>query len=252
MAILGLERHPAAACFQELNDAVEAMGYPRRIVFNAHAFPDLARPEDIVYNLENVGVQIHPRSWRGREYVFDFSARNVSRYGESPERWIDLAGRPPIVFHVPVGFHPSMVRFERKPPYWDVVFCGEVNPRRRKVLEELQARGLTVRVVPHGVYGKARDEIIARARLALNMLYYENGVFPVLRSAHCVANGVPCLAEDAPEAPEWNTWTVPYADLVDSAVTVLRHYDVDDYDVTEARERFQASPFTLPAVWSSS
>ncbi len=185
--ILGRGVHPQSACFDEIDAAVRAMT-DRVVCFNAHAF-----------NLENFS-QIKPEvldRWADHE-VWDFSARNAALYGAK---------------HVPVGWHPSMERFERAPVQdIDVVFSGCINTRRMKVLEDLADRGLKVVVVPPGIYGAHRDGILARARLALNMLFYEDGVFPALRVAHLVANRVPVLSERCPEMWNWVSHT-PYENL---------------------------------------
>ena len=183
--ILGIDRHPQAECFREIDDAVRAMT-DRNVVFNAHSFD--APLGSIVWNLENVPIQVpDPRErWGGHE-VWDGFASNAKQYGAK---------------YVAIGYHPSMQRFCRADTLdIDVVFAGCINERRAKVLQELADRGLNVVVLAPGVYGAERDAVFARARLAINMQYYESGNYPTLRAAHLVANKVPMLSERAPEMP---------------------------------------------------
>ena len=212
--ILGRDRHPASACFDELNAAVEALlpAGAATVCFNAHVFPDRLPAGAIVYNLENVGIQVSAEAFPGHE-VWDFSRRNVDAWRE--------AGRVASeVRHVPVAFHPSMQRFEMRP--WeertiDVVFAGALNARRSQLIDDLRARRLNVAHIPHGVYGAQRDAVLARSKLALNPLFYERGMFPSLRACHAIANHLPVLSERAPEMPEWCLLASPYEEIVGAA-----------------------------------
>ena len=244
--ILGRERHVHAACFTELDAAVADLAGGRTVALNAHAFPHEVPIGAVVYNLENVGIQVgaSPLAFLGHE-LWDFSRRNV-------EAW-HAAGR--AVAHVPVGYHPSMERFRRLPAEaceHDVVFTGAMNDRRRAVLDALRQRGLRVAVVPYDLYGAQRDQILSRSRMALNMLYYEEGTHPVLRTAHLVANGVPVLCEHAPEAPTWALLQCAYGDLVERCAELLgRRREVLDHLADSSYVALRMHPMTLPIGPSS-
>ncbi len=238
--IVGRATQTFSQCFVELDDAVTAIdreaGRDRVVAFNAHRGE--APPGAVIWNLENVNLQVMPDAFPGRE-VWDFSARNV-------EAWT-AAGRQ--VQHVPVGWHRSMERFRRAPvPDIDVVFAGAINPRRAAVLNELQARGLRVVIVPQRFYGRQRDAILARAKLALNMLFYPEGTFPALRVAHLVANRVPVLTEFCPE--QWGfIETTSFDEIVDRT-----HFLVSSEADEERREMaahafrcFAGHPMVLPS-----
>lgn len=226
-------------CFEEIDAAVRELELRRTpaplewraIVFNAkHQIDNLTRSKandaawtvprgSVIYNLENVPEQVQPERWRAHVEaggaIWDASLRNLERY-------------PPELgaVHVPVGWHSSMRRFERRPPAErdiDVVFCGYPNARRAVVLEECKVRGLRVYNFGDGagVYGAERDTILARAKLALDMRYYEDGIFPQLRSLHLVSNGVPVLAESSPEMPAWIEYSAPWAELARCAELMI-------------------------------
>ncbi len=207
--ILGRDRHPASACFDEIDAAVSALT-DRVVVFNAHAFPGHVPEGAVVWNTENVPGQVpDPRAlWPDHE-IWDISAANAARYGAK---------------HVPIGYHPSMERFERRPVEEqdiDVVFTGCMNPRRADVLQQLADRGLKVaHIGPGGPHGAERDAVLARSRLALNMLFYPDGTFPALRVAHLVANRVPVVSEMAPECFDFLE-TCAYESLVENCVALL-------------------------------
>lgn len=236
--ILGRDKHIHSACFDEIDEAVDLMSWTcqPQVVFNAHSFPHGIPEGAIVYNFENVGVQVTTGAYREHK-VWDFSAKNC-------EVWKD-AGRD--VTHVPVGYHPSMERFTpAKVKDIDVVFSGCINERRAKVLREMEELGLNVMVTPFGVYGPERDAIIARAKLALSMQYYEGGVFPALRVAHLVANNVPVLSETNPECA-FSVHQTHERNLAQAAEGLLRDISkTGGYLARKALADFKRNPLVLP------
>jgi hypothetical protein len=242
--ILGRNVHLHAACFDEISTAVDSLltaaNDPRRVIFNAHSFPDRVPPGAIIYNFENVDVQVNGDAFPDHE-VWDFSERNATRW----------RGTRRAIHHVPAGHHASMERFQPLP--WnerdiDVVFAGWPNPRRQFVFDALAWHGLNTLGLST-VYGPERDKILARAKLAINLLYYEDGTFPVLRSAHCAANSITTVSEIANEAPAWIYPTpLPYAQLVDSCRELLEGGEETVANTAvEALQRFRAHPLRLPA-----
>lgn len=244
MTILGRDRHLHAACFDELDEALRALGVADTVFLNAHEF---SVPEDgVVYNLENVGLQVSPHAFEGH-VVWDFSARNVTAFRHHRQT---VAGK--VVLHVPVGYHPTMERFAKVPSSecaYDVAFCGAMNVRRYTILSALQRAGLRVLVVPHHLYGLERDRLLAQSRLALGILFYPDGLHTVLRTAHCTANRLPILSEYAPEAPAWALLQVGYDGYVDRAVELVRRRrEVLDAIADAQYVVFRMHPMTLPAI----
>jgi len=242
--ILGRDVHLHAACFDEISAAVDQLlitaNDPRVVVFNAHSFPDRVPPGAIIYNLENVDVQVSGDAFSEHE-VWDFSQRNAARW----------RGTRRAVRHVPPGHHSSMEMFQPLP--WnerdiDVFFAGCMNARRQHVLDALARHGLKILTLST-VYGPERDMILARAKLAVNMLYYEDGTFPVLRTAHCAANSIAAVSEIANAAPTWTyPAPVPYVHLVDSCRELLDGGEEKLAGVaTEALRRFRECSLRLPA-----
>lgn len=246
--ILGRYRHIHAARFDELDTAVTEIqaetGDTRVVCFNAHTFEP--PPGAIVFNLENVGVgkQVEPGQWPDHE-VWDFSKRNAALLAVNPERT-----RP--VRYVPVGYHPSMRRFEPVPMrdrMVDVVFMGTMNERRAKVIEEIRGMGRTVEIVPHHVYGVERDFILAHAKLVLSVRFYPDGLFPTLRSLHALSNGILPVSELAPETPSWEWYAVDLGTVPKLVHETLRRGDEELERRTRdaARVLMRDHRMTLPA-----
>ena len=241
--ILGKEQHVHAACFEEISTAIDkvliAADDHRVVVFNAHSFPQRVPTDAIIYNFENVDVQISGDAFPEHE-IWDFSQRNAARW----------RGSRRAVTHVPIGYHGSMQRFDPLP--WkerdiDIVFAGCMNDRRHRVINTLERCGLRVLTL-WALYGPDRDKILARAKIAINMLFYEDGSFPVLRTAHCVANSIAAVSETANDAPAWvHPPPVPCHDLVESCRTLLADGE-EKIAATSANalSRFREHPLTLP------
>lgn len=198
----------------------------RAIVLGAHLLDEEginALPASaILYNSE----QIFPGSpWLRREYleglrtreVWDYSAENVSRLRE-----LGAAN----VRHVPLGYVPELARIAPASEDIDVLFYGSVNERRKKILDELRARGLNV-VALWGIYGEERDRAIARAKVVLCLHFYEAKVFEIVRVAYLLSNEKAVVAEWSPTATEHADLRaalcgVPYEELVAACEALVR------------------------------
>jgi hypothetical protein len=227
--------HPP--CFEEINEAVESLT-TRQVVFGAAQNPSLVPPGATIYNLDLVGHHLSSHHFPDFP-IWDFAERNMALWKK--------AGRTDVL-HVPVGYHPSMRRFSRKPPGQrdvDVAFFGSLNVRRRFILNQLEKYGYRM-VVRYGGTRAQRDHVLSRTRIALNMLFYEDGVFPILRASHLFSNGVCTVNEVAPEALEGIT-THSYSELVEVIRNALRLSDQElDHFASEQLQAFQKQPLVLP------
>lgn len=201
----------------------------RLIVFGAHLLNEEGinrlPPTAILYNSEQIYAGspwlhgAYREGLRSRE-VWDYSAENVGRLRELGAR---------NVLHVPLGYVPELARIGPTDEDIDVLFYGSVNPRRRKILDELHARGLKV-VSLFGVYGEARDRAIARAKLVLCLHFYEAKVFEIVRVAYLLSNEKAVVAEwDAQRTEHADLREAlcgaPYDGLVEACVTLIRDPD---------------------------
>lgn len=233
-----------ARIFEELDEAFTALarekGTFEPVYLNAHQSPSSIPGGAIVYNMENVGDQIPPTLFESCT-VWDMSERNVTLWKRN--------GRDAV--HVPLGYHPAFERFTAKP--WrerdiDVVLFGCLNERRISVLDALRRRGKNV-VHLFDRYGADRNDVLARSKISLNMLYYPRGFFPSLRLLKCTPAGVLSVCEQAPEAPAWvSPPPVAYDQLVDRcmALTEITASRADEM-IQTSRARLLENPLRLPA-----
>ena len=140
------------------------------IVFGANLLAHHAEvPSNaIIYNLEQTDTS---SVWMKEPYftvlrthqVWDYSTRNVEAL-----RSHGVAN----VHYLPVGYVSELERIADVEKDIDVLFYGSVNPRRQHIIEQLRSVGVEVATV-FGVYGAERDAMIARARVVLNVHFYE-------------------------------------------------------------------------------
>jgi hypothetical protein len=77
-----------------------------------------------------------------------------------------------------------------------LLFYGSITPRRRQVLDALQARGIEVETV-FGVYGARRDEKMFRSWAVLNVHKGDADAFEPIRCFYPLINEVAVVSEDA-------------------------------------------------------
>ncbi len=168
---------------------------PPAIMFGAHLLSaqeaELLPDSTVIYNLEQIGAA---HSWCSPAYlsllrrchVWDYSIRNIAAL-----RHIGVQR----VTHVPVGYVKQLSRIPGTSVQdIDVLFYGSINERRSNAISALQARGLNAQAV-FGVYGAARDALIARAKVVLNLHYYETSIFELVRVSYLLANHKAVVAE---------------------------------------------------------
>jgi hypothetical protein len=125
--------------------------------------------------------------------VLDYSIRNqaaLARIGVEHAR------------RLAIGYAPSLSRVKRAPTKdIDVLFYGSLNPRRSAILESLRAHGVNV-VTLFNVFGAERDAAIARAKIVLNMHFYEATIFESVRVSFLLANRACVLSEGDASDPD--------------------------------------------------
>ena len=167
------------------------------VVFGVQVLPtaDLMRlPDDtIVYNFEQIGGldarDLKPliRTVADRFRIWDYSAHNLAT-------WERIGARRGVA-HVPVGWAPVLKRIAPAPVQdIDVLFYGIPGPQRMSVFADLCNHGMTC-VYVSGLYGAARDELIARSKLVLNINRYRSRIFEIVRVSYLLANGKAVVAD---------------------------------------------------------
>ena len=202
-------------CFDEvalaLSEAFAALGLNAPIVTEARAVRGTAivlggnilaqwnvplPPDLILYNLEQIGPDSDAAylALLRRFAVWDYSVQNIAALAK-----LGIAARL-----CGIGYMPGLTRIAPAPQDIDVLFIGSSSPRRQQALDRIGATGARV-VSGFDVYGAARDAVIARARIVLNLHFYATRVFEIVRVSYLLANRVCVVSEEgadgALEAP---------------------------------------------------
>jgi len=110
----------------------------------------------------------------------------------------------PHVFYLPIG-----TTLQPKPPVpaeekeFDFLFYGDYfsSPRRAKMIEALQAR-FDVKLC-NNAFGEEMHALIRKARVVVNIHYYENALLEMPRIQECLSQGVPVLSEAAQDQADY-------------------------------------------------
>jgi hypothetical protein len=191
--------------------------------------PKSSRPRfpknTVIFNLD----QVHPESpWMEDYYISLLRAHRVWNYSSvNIARLADNFGIDRVTL-VKIGHMPVMSRIEsNSSPDIDVLFFGNLSPRRAKILMDITETGINL-VSLTGVYGAERDAFIARAKLVLNFQYYDfPGITEIARISFLLSNKKAVISEwDEHIAIESDIkqCVVPtrYEDLVGTCVKLCR------------------------------
>jgi hypothetical protein len=170
------------------------------IVFGAQMAPMdalKALPTDtVVYNFEQMrgvdtsATKAEVKYCASRFIIWDYSPSNT-------DAWRTLGSRRVKV--VPVGYAPILTRIaKRHPQDIDVLIYGLSSDKRLNVFHALSRSGLTTLFVC-GLYGTARDDLIARSKIVLNINQYEQRVFEIVRVSYLLANRKVVLSDIEPD-----------------------------------------------------
>jgi SAM-dependent methyltransferase len=176
----------------------------------------------VIYNLEQLGgAQLKPAYYQlaVRYRIWDYDLRNIAH-------WKQFAcAYAPV--HVPIGYVPELSRITASPLQdIDVLFYGSLNPRRNQILNALKDAGIKVHAV-FGIYGKDRDDLIARSKIVLNIHFYESKVFEIARVSYLLANSKAIVTESSGTEMENGlslaVLSLPYERLVEGCRSLLQN-----------------------------
>ncbi len=227
------------ACFNDqarpLNAAFAELGYdapivdtpmPDRVnvVLGAHllqGIPDGVKC--IVWNLEQVQ---EGSPWFSEGYVSLLKSRPVWDYSQGNIEALNAMGI--TAWLLPVGYSealaiPGIGAVERD---IDFLHYGSVNQRRKEFLEELGGRDVKV-VHAFGVYGKERDDLLVRAKVVVNLAYYESKIFNITRCSTAFSNKIAVVSEIGPGSEPFHGTGgfAEYGGLIDKAMEVLADHE---------------------------
>lgn len=160
------------------------------IIFGAQVLPIefLEKlPEDsIVYNFEQrqdytpAQLNEEQRRYGNRFQIWDYSPQNIGTWNS-----IGITS----VKTVPIGYAPILNRIE-KPAHQDidVLLYGVAGEARLNAFYLLSRAGMSA-VFVSGLYGDARDSLISRSKIVLNISFHQTcPIFEVVRVSYLLSN----------------------------------------------------------------
>ena len=159
------------------------------------------KPESyLVYQMEQLAADRghlpnYPRYLdllKNASHVWDYSRTNIERL----ERMGVTGG-----IHVPAGYHRSLeVMRHDRPKDIDVLFYGSASPRRDRIIAALRERGVAATVL-FGAYGQARNSVIERAKIVLNVHCFDIDTLEEVRLSYLLANRCFVVSEKSDHNP---------------------------------------------------
>jgi predicted nucleotidyltransferase len=170
--------------------------------------------------------------------VWDYSSENV--------RFLKERGLSAL--HLPVGYHQSLEQVPQgRPKDIDVLFFGSMGERRQKVLNILEREKKVRLHALFGVYGRERDEFIARSKIVLNVHFYPAKIFEAVRISYLLNNRCFIVSEES-EINPYRGVTIPmfpYEQLPDACRSFLdKEHDIERESNAAHEEFRQKYPMT--------
>jgi hypothetical protein len=151
----------------------------------------------IIYNLEQISPVLDQAHMRlsferlSRQFaVWDYSEENIKSW--------KIVNPDCAPTYVPIGFAPILETIPRdKEKDIDILIYGGPSENRLNVFRDLCLRGATA-LFAFGVYGDARDELIARSKLVLNISHHHAEIFSIVRVSYLLSNHKAVIADVHP------------------------------------------------------
>lgn len=173
------------------------------IVFGAHTYahtPNLLPKNAIIYNLEQL--------YEGSPYAHPFylillKDKEIWDYSKQNIEWLKQKGIGKEIKHVGMNYAPTL---EIKKDAFDdeitedidILFIGALNSRRQAILDQLKAVAPNLNIVfKNNAWGIARNELIARSKIILNIHFYLSGILETPRVSYAVANKKFIISENS-------------------------------------------------------
>ena len=150
-------------------------------------------PNSIFLNTEQLYLDDQKSMWPSDIYewarnfeTWDYSDRNIEKFLQHGITGVKKLG---------LGYQKELNRIDSSGNQdIDVLFYGSLGERRNKIINELRAEGLNVKAV-FGLYGKERDDLIARSKVILNFHHYNSHIFEIVRVFYLLTNSKAVVGE---------------------------------------------------------
>lgn len=170
----------------------------RNIVFGANwldtAVLQCWPPGTIIYNLEQIDTMLGIEDFSEiyqmiseRFVIWDYSLKNIEVW-----RSLNDAGQ---FFHIPIAYSPILRYVDRDVKQdIDVLIYGNTSGKRLDIFDRCCKMHLNS-VFAFGFYGDARDALIARSKMVLNIHQDNATIFSIVRVGYLMANSKAIISD---------------------------------------------------------
>lgn len=243
IVLISSAAHSHIKCFTEviilLKKSIEDCGYnctfahntlsknAYNIIIGAHFLKPQAIPDDIkiiTFQFEQLSATNGifnsnlEKVLRRSEYVWDYSIDNINF----------LQKRGIKAQYVPLGYHSILEQIDTNiPKDIDLLFYGSINDRRRSILQKIHLDTGIKTLTLFDVYGKERNQYIARSKIVLNIHFFESQIFESVRISFLLNNKIPIIVENSEVNPYNKVDIAIYKkeDLSNQISNILNNYD---------------------------
>lgn len=247
--IIGDGFFPDAPAFYDVRDALQGFS---NVVLNAHRASQIHEDipaGSIIYNLEHIipaanqvglfrsVIEFLNTLKTGRFVLWDYQRGNVEYL-----RTLGIKVR-----HIPFGYHPCFERVTPVAQDIDVLFFGTLTPRRERVLNAIKRAGIQHKFVFQDglLYGSERDQLIARAKIIVNLHRIEKHPLEVVRINYLLANKCFVISERGNDEVENMSYedALVFVDYTDVVSTCIEYLSKDrEVIASRGREIIRARP----------
>jgi len=123
---------------------------------------------------------------------------------------------------------------------FDLAFYGAVVPRRRAMLDALEAEGISIKYIEN-VYGPNLSEHLLDCRYVLNLHAYETDLLEINRCLRPMSMGIPVISEAStlPASGDWDDSGIQFAPTEGFAPAVKRILAAPDNCLVASRKTVQ-------------
>ena len=207
-------------CFGEIcmtvKSAIEQLGYKckisdkidptcRNILFGVNAcvrasIQDPIPSDSIIVNMEQL---YNGSPWVNETYLQYLHMYTVWDYNMSNIRWLSQRiNKIPEKFTL--GYCELLDTCETKTQDIDVLFYGGLNTRRIYIQNKLKEKGINNVVFrSNDLWGEEKKDLISRAKIVLNLHYYESALLEYPRIVHLLNNAKFVISETSNDISEY-------------------------------------------------
>lgn len=182
----------------------------------------------------------HTTQWlKGCDEIWDYDLDNIS--------FLNRLGYQNIKFR-PMQYFEGIRKIEHAKKDIDILFFGSMNEKRGKFIRQLSKYKLKLVTPQTPAYGKQLDDLIGRAKIILNLHFYESHLQEQVRLFPLVANDCCILSEKS----RYNY----FGDLIhefegDGMLPKIDHLLNDNYHSEGIGEKFRNRNFKVGAAYNT-